>query len=56
MYGNNNMCCLLTCVVSLVSLALLVWILVKQHKCCKDTEKYHREYDGVASSMWEKYH
>lgn len=53
----DNMCCTLSCLGVLIVIGLLIWVLVKQHQCCdKKKEGYHREYDGVASSVWTKYH
>lgn len=34
-----NVCCMILCVGILISLGLVIWILVKQHDCCKDGGK-----------------
>lgn len=50
----HNLCCIITCLGALVSLVLVIWVLVKQHKCCK-SEPFHgaprfkrKNYSGMS--------
>lgn len=68
--GKNNACCVITCIAALIAVGLLIWIVVKQNKCCPKNnfriysgsqvgtgeEEHYRDYDGVAMSAWNTYH